>query len=121
MDENAPARNDIRLHRGLTIQPMGINQPIISIRHPRYIMISERNENIIVVIGARIDIPPKFMVETAIVALIAKTEAIIARTKYLIMAFALFFGFSRPWENSLKAIIPNVASADNQREISIIA
>ena len=51
-----------------------------------------KTENIMVVIVARIDIPPKFMVETAIVALIANTEAIIARTKYLIMAFALFFG-----------------------------
>ena len=94
---------------------------MISIMQPRYIIISARREKIIVVKGARTEKPPKDEVETARVALMAKTDAIIASIKYLIMELILLFGFSSEAVYSLKAIIPKVANADSHSEISIMA
>ena len=84
-------------------------------------MISARIENIIVVIGASIEMPPKEIAEIAIVELIANTDAKIATIIYLLILSFIFFGLSKLTEISPKTIIPNVARADSQSEISNMA
>ena len=121
IDENTPARNVISLQRGVISHPIGISQPTRIITHPRYMIISARKEKIIVAIGAIMEKPPNATVETASVELIANTDAMMARMKYFAIAPTLVFGFMISEVNSLNAIIPKVARADSQSEISIIA
>ena len=121
IDEKTPARKVISLHNGAIIHPIGIIQPISIIIQPRYIIISAKKEKIMVVIGARIENPPKVAVETASVELIANTDAIKARMKYLMIAPAFVFGFLSSDVNSPNAMMPNVARAESHSEISIMA
>ena len=119
-EENAPARTVISLQSGLIIHPMGISQPINIITHPRYIIISARKENIMVVIGASKENPPNDALDTAMVALIANTDASMARIKYRTAFFILSLGFFIVELISPKATMPKVAKADNHKDMSII-
>ena len=83
IDENAPARTVRIFVSGETNHPKGISQPMSTIMHPTYIIISAKIENIRVAMGAKIENPSKVKVDTKIVELIANTDVINASFRYL--------------------------------------
>ena len=117
--ESVPARSVVKEHKGMKMYLIGINQPIKSIMHPKYIIASVNIENMNVEKSENSEIPPKVTVLISIVNPMAKTlekSEILMKNKAL---FDLLGLLSRQYSPSTR--IPKVAKADSHRATSKIA